>query len=456
MKLIHSLNRFLIDHVNLNQARVDQANDAFDTLTSFVKNADDTKELFRSTSKQGSLRQGTIIKPRKDETEFDVDLLFKMKRVDGWSPTDYLDALHSAFASSDRYEDLVDRRGKHRCVTIDYAGDFHVDVVPSIVRDGQEWIMNRETDEFEVTDGDGYAQWFSGRSQITGGQLVRVVRLAKYLRDEHDWPVKSILLTTLLGDQIADADTATAYPDTPTALWRLMTRLDKWLQAQESVPTVVNPVLPDEDFIRHWDEKTFKQFKNGFHKVTESVKAAFAEGAPEQSVELWREAFGEEFPLDDEDVEGDKIVLKAAPALGSTAHARPLSDIARAENRICSVRLDGWVYDLKGKTRFRGVNSNANLASGRSVRFKVWTNAKEPYDVRWQVVNTGPHAAGDNGLRGDFFTGRTLEQKPAVKLVNWEVTRYTGRHWIECFVLQNGVCVGRSGRFYVNIKNPSF
>jgi hypothetical protein len=456
MKLPRSFDQFLRDHVNLNQHRVDQANGAFDTLTSFLKNHGELGVLFRGTSKQGSLRQGTIIKPRKGKTEFDVDLLFLMKVVDGWSPTDYLDAVHDAFKSSDRYKDLVDRRGKHRCVTIDYAGDFHVDVVPSIERDGEQWIMNRETDEYEATDGDGYAQWFTAKNKIAGGQLARVVRLMKYLRDEHDWPVKSILLTTLLGSQVVGTDGALQYADVPTALRVLASRLDAWLQVQRTVPDVVNPALPEEEFTRHWDEATFRTFKEGFHHAAITIAAGFDEPDLERSLELWRAAFGEDFPLDDEDVEGEKVALKTQPVLGSTAHARPVTDIATSERLVFTVRLDGWVYDLKGKTRFRGINSNANVASGRAIKFKAWTNAPEPYDVRWQVVNTGAHAQRENGLRGEFFTGRDLVHKPTPKLQNWEVTRYTGRHWIECFIVKNGVCVGRSGRFYVNIKNPSF
>jgi hypothetical protein len=50
-------------------------------------------------------------------------------------------------------------------VTIDYADDFHVDVVPSIEIDGRCWIMNRKTNEFEATDGDGYARWFAGQNK---------------------------------------------------------------------------------------------------------------------------------------------------------------------------------------------------------------------------------------------------------------------------------------------------
>jgi len=238
MKFTHSFAAFMKNTVNLNKTRVTQADAAFDTLTSFVKNTTETKDIFKKSSRQGSLWQGTIIRPRTDETEFDVDMLVDVKDVGDWKAADYLDPFHNAFKNSDRYKDLVDRRGKNRCVRIDFAtNDFHVDIVPSVERSGQCCIMNRKTNTFELTDGDGYAAWFTGRNDITGGaELVRVVRLCKYLRDEHDWPVKSILLTTLLGLQVYDSDGSAKFTDTPTALITLLSRTDTWLEAQTRVP----------------------------------------------------------------------------------------------------------------------------------------------------------------------------------------------------------------------------
>jgi len=458
MRFIHSFAAFLADAVNLNKTRVDQAHDAFETLTSFLENSEHTKDLFLETFRQGSLRQGTIIKPRKGKTEFDVDLLLKCQRQNGWSARDYLDAVHKAFDDSDRYKELVDRRGKRRCVTIDYAGDFHVDIVPSIDDGYACWIMNGDTNQFEPSDGDGYAAWFEGRSAIVGGgNLAKAVRLAKYMRDEHEWPVKSILLTTILGLQVRNDDTAAAYADLPTTLARLALRVDGFLQTQGALPVIGNPALPAETFTRHWDQETFEKFKTELHRVAGLIKDAYEENDEDASAEKWQEVFGEDFPILDEDLAGGEELAAAAFALGGTAHAQPVAAIpVVGEDLRYRVRVDGWVYDRKGKKRFRGINTDARMASGHALKFRARTDAPEPFDVRWQVVNTGQHAASEANLRGGFFKGHDLEGKPGYKNVTWETTQFTGRHWIECFIVKDGVCVGRSGRFYVNIKNPQF
>jgi hypothetical protein len=460
MKFTHSFAAFLKNTVNLNQARVDQANGAFDTLTSFVKNAAETKDIFKKSSRQGSLRQGTIIKPRTDETEFDVDMLVDVKDVRDWKPADYLDAVHLAFKNSERYKEIVDRRGKTRCVTIDYAtNDFHVDIVPSIERSGQCYIMNRKTNAFEVTDGDGYAAWFSGRNDITGGhELVRVVRLCKYLRDEHDWPVKSILLTTLLGLQVYDADKATMFADTPTALVNLLYRADNWLQAQKTMPQVANPALPSEKFTRHWDQETFDAFKKKFHESAVDAITAYKETDEDKAGEAWRKVFGDKFPILEEDVgSGSEVAKAAALSLGPSTHARPLSDIApNGSRREGYLHIQAWTYSKNGKTEFNGISSGARVSADRAIKFRASTNVPRPYWLHWQVVNTGSHAAQENALRGNFFRGKNLDGTETGNHDTWETTKYTGSHWIQCFAVRGGVCVAQSDRFVINVWNREF
>lgn len=112
----------------------------------------------------------------------------------------------------------------------------------------------------------------------------------------------------------------------------------------------------------------------------------------------------------------------------------------------------------KGKyTYVRTVQNNSDLLLDN---FEIEYKAKAPkikYDqVLWQVVNTGDHAEklGVKALRGkDFFRAKTpnnsLSRNP---LVTWESTLYTGKHWIDCFLIKNEQIVAK-GRFVVNIFN---
>lgn len=88
-------------------------------------------------------------------------------------------------------------------------------------------------------------------------------------------------------------------------------------------------------------------------------------------------------------------------------------------------------------------NGFRKIAKHYSLRFQAKTNVPWPYDVYWQVVNTGPEAEAANSLRGQIFSG---------SITRTESTLYTGFHWIECFIVKDGYLVARSGEFVVNIE----
>ena len=90
--------------------------------------------------------------------------------------------------------------------------------------------------------------------------------------------------------------------------------------------------------------------------------------------------------------------------------------------------------------------SDRSLPKGVDLRFQTKTNAPPPYDVKWQVVNTGREAAAVGGLRGEFYDS---EGRPGVRK---ESTAYAGTHWVEAFVVKEGRCVARSGRKLVRIR----
>ncbi|MCY3990689.1 MAG: hypothetical protein OXF50_05595 [Caldilineaceae bacterium] len=161
---------FLNDVVNLNQARLDRLNGHVQAVTEFLK---ENLDSFTAVEPQGSYGLKTIIRPVNEGQEYDADIQLYMKHNPGKEPKDYVDELYNCLRGSGTYNDKVHR--KTRCVNLDYAGDFHLDVVPCIARpDGSKWVCNYATNEFERTDGTGYRDWFNEKTRITHGNLKRV------------------------------------------------------------------------------------------------------------------------------------------------------------------------------------------------------------------------------------------------------------------------------------------
>jgi hypothetical protein len=440
VKCVPELSTFLVDEVNLNQTRIDTLASRVGTIETFLTNSTWQPKI-RGFSPQGSWAHRTIIKPAGD-SPFDADLIVFVDPVPGWRPTDYIVELRAVFRASDRYRELASM--STRCVTLTYAGDFCLDVVPCVVdrhSPGTLEVCNRKDDAFEPTNPLRFTAWLDERNLWVGSnQLQHVIRLIKYLRDiKGTFSAKSILLTTLVGSQINPLDAREEnqkawFSDLPTALRILVGRLDNLLQANPAMPTVRNPVLPTEHFNRHWDQENYDNFRDKIRQYREWIDDAYADADRDESVAKWRRVFGEEF--------AKGVVAERATKVASVVLAEshlPGADIVDAVSRFGRAILQRLPRNLPHVSRptWRTVKPGSDvvvqirageylqrdgdrvdvLESGRVVPktrellFEAVTATGMPfptsdYDVRWRVVNTDQEAARAGGLRGGFYKSR--------------------------------------------------
>ncbi len=447
MKLIKYFEAFLKQTVNLNKTRIVNLNSRVEAITKFIKNSDTFKDYFEETKKQGSWAHKTIIKPSDKKPEFDADVLLFMEKVDGWEAKDYISKLYSLFRSSDTYIDKTSRGT--RCVTLDYADEFHIDIVP-IFEDGGFWgtelkVCNRIENVFEETNPEGYTKWFLDKNKYTGNNnLIKVVKLAKYLRDiKGNFSVKSILLTTLLGMQVNDDfllgdNKDEDYPDLPTSLKTIFNRMDAFLQVNPILPEITNPSLETETFTRHWDQDIYTNFREKINLYTERINDAYDEEDKVESAKKWQNVFGDEF-ASEVTKEAAKSSRELQGSVPSHCQQPPWPLLLNHK-----MRIDAYIYDENKYKRLGGINSDGRALSKKlNIKFYINTSIREPYEIHWQVVNTGREAKEKEDLRGKIFPGGSP---------HWESTEYTGRHWIECFIVKDEICIAKSGKFYINIR----
>ena len=124
-----------------------------------------------------------------------------------------------------------------------------------------------------------------------------MVRLLKHLRDhKNSFTAKSILLTTLAGNTIKSSDEgATAVSTVADTLETVLSRMNGYLQQHPNMPEIKNPVLPAENFNRHWDQRRYSNFRNRVQSYAQTAKQAKAEPSAEKAIKLWQELFGEKF-----------------------------------------------------------------------------------------------------------------------------------------------------------------
>lgn len=307
MKHTTYLNTFLKDRVNLNATRLGLLETRVGSVYTALAADPILGPLVKDKFAQGSWAHRTIIKP-KAGGDYDADFLLLLEPNDTWdgNPSAYPNAVYNALKNHTTYGSMPFGR-KARCVYLEYAATAsevgcHLDIVPYLILpDGRHVIVNRDINDWEDTSTTGFADWVQERDDITGGLFRKVVRLMKYYKVEKGSfnGVKSVILTTLLGNQVSEWKTAIdpgCYADLPTALVKIVTDMSDWLQANPIRPHIANPAGDGTDFDHRWTDETYLNFCTRMKTCADKMKEAIEEtDDKERSIALWRELFGTSF-----------------------------------------------------------------------------------------------------------------------------------------------------------------
>lgn len=444
MKLLRQFKAFLDDTVNLNQTRLTLLHERVTAVASYLEGDSVIGEIFKDVIPQGSMAHRTIIKPLAGR-EYDADILLELTYQADWTPYDYIQATYEAFRRSTTYKSMVSR--KSRCVRVAYAGDCHIDVVPCFEYQGDLYICNRSGEgSFERTNPVGYSQWLEERDGIASGNLVRSIRLIKWLRDyKTTFTCRSIILNVLVADTISE-DRLIVHPqhykDLPTAFVNILEDLAEYLEPYSAfVPTIADPSCPEVTFNHRWtDEDQFFNFRDRI--ITYAAWAREAYNAPTKQASLagWQKLFGEDF----DDIQSS---TKAASAIDESSLDVAKSVRAPSEEFIEDLfsRADtAYRIRISGRTRpkpgFRtyDLHSRGNRVDrGREIDFRITEcTVPEPFDVMWKVRNRGDDAIRASALRGEIRAGNRANGRG-----QYEQTRYRGEHYVECYAIKAGKCV---------------
>lgn len=453
MKFVDDFESFLRTEVNLNQTRLDRLQNSVNAIENSLAGQATFAPLFLDMIPAGSWAHRTIIKPVGEFDEFDGDVLLYVKENTDWQPKDYIEQLYAAFRDSDTYRAKAQK--KTRCVRIDYAGDFHVDVVPYLERFGRHYITNRLEPEdegrFEASDPEAFSAWIDERQRASNGSFVKAVRLLKYLRDyKNTFSCKSIILTTLLGNElnpvIAELQ-PDSYKDVPTTLNTLLQTLAKSLP--ETMPAVMDPAGTGDNFTdRYKDDWNYPNFRERIISYADKVKQAFDETDREKSIKLWQNIFGTSF-------KPGALTKSASLAPFSTGvpwsgesfiDQAPYGFPIRLDPAVrlhvtclCTGLRVGNVTRRNGFRTFELARSGNRVPKNRSLRFTArLENLAGSYRVFWKVRNGGREAAELKALRGE------ISENSNGSMLRTESTSYTGTHYVECYIVKNGVVVARN------------
>lgn len=261
---------------------------------------------------QGSMALETTVRPRTRE-EYDLDLVCEMQPT-GMSAMWVYGAIHDRLKAHEQYAPMVEK--KNRCVRLNYAHNFHLDIIPAEPDedrlDGAIWVPDRKLADWTPSNPKGYIAWFTDRSRVTLAELRKkvdplpqptpsdekpalaiAVQLIKRRRDmllEEDVAPRSIVLTTLAAEAYQGTDCVL------TAIGQIVAGIQHRIRTAHPDRIVVcNPTNSGEMFCESFNGpgryEAFKRFINLLQQDVAELRAA--QGIP-QLKRLMEQKFGVE------------------------------------------------------------------------------------------------------------------------------------------------------------------
>ena len=296
MKLTQYFKLF-ISNLSLNKGRKERINSALVTWEELLSTDEELSEKFKDFYSQGSYATKTAIRP-SDDGEFDVDVILLLD-VKKDNSKEFFNWVVERVKTKKAYKDKI--KTKDRCIQINYAGDFHVDIVPARTTYGDSILIpSKKEDDWVITNPAGFKKWCDKKHIKHDEKFRSTVKILKYWRDQNvssSTAPKSILLTTLIGHyMIAKSSYAETLVETTK---NMVIKLNALIEDKEDdeVIQICNPSLEDENLARDWTVNKCRIFKNKLDKLHQQSLEALEESNKEASIIKWQEIFGaKKFP----------------------------------------------------------------------------------------------------------------------------------------------------------------
>ena len=455
-----------LSNIEPDEKAVCYAMEAHKPLREHLENDDTFGQHFVNSFLYGSYKRHTAAGTIKDVdivilTNFDPD-------SDEHTPAKVLRKLKSALARY--YDDPENPEYQRRSIRIDEPlpgrddCEMTLDIIPAVALDGEDeplMVPDREVKQWIRSHPKGHIRHSSELNKDSEERFVPLVKIMKWWwkhqcevrQPKVDRPKpKGFWVEVLTGMHFDSAQHF--YADHFIAVLENVSR--KYTDIGV-VPELPDPGLEGEIVKTDMDLGEFDVFMQAVNESLELAKQARDETENRKSSQIWQEIFGKDaFPLYSEEIKEARTLFIP---LSDYSHAiQPYWQDVRFSRYSASIRAS--ICDPDTGRFLRALRNDGEILEPHLlIKFFAQTDVPGDYEIFWQVVNTGKHAKQSGCLRGDkFFKGTQkdrITENPDQK-INFETTSYTGKHWIQCFVVQRSMIIAKSDCFFVNVYNPEY
>ena len=391
------------------------------------------------TCVQGSVAMSTVVQNEDGDYDIDVAVVFDKSTLGDKGAQATRNMVANALQRKTKQFN-AEPEVKTSCVRIKYSDGYHIDF--AIYRrhydtENKRWIYEHAGTTWTERELKDLTKWFTEQNKASNGKLRKVVRLSKmFCKSRDTWKnmPSGLLQTVLCDEKLQDS-----YDRIDELFYYTMKEIVVRLETDVSVAAPVDNgrnLTP-----RQIDTQKMTNWKNRLKSKLEDLDVLFkGDCTKEDALQAWYGFFNHDFWNEQLSESSNysqfsTLIIKSVRSFSDTEQfIEDLYPVNLSYSKIsCYVSGDGWRPKLLSE--FLSL-LRRYLPHNFEIRCVMeYTNCPPPYKIFWKVKNVGPEAERRNQLRGQIVEkGKTLV----------EHSRFFGNHYIECYIIKNGVCVAKS------------
>ncbi|MFP7254652.1 nucleotidyltransferase [Terribacillus goriensis] len=315
-------------------------------------------------------------------------------------------------------------RGDGQVVVLEFS-DYEVELCPYFVKDEGSYTFPNSNNggSWQITKPIPEIAEAEIMIDETNGHYQNVCNLVRAWKNKQGFKFGGLLIDTLVRkfflskSKYYEAEFSD-YPQILKDLFEYLKGLDKdqkhWL------------ALGSNQYVYNKGGKFVNKAKKAYNKIKD------IDNDSDEMYAKMQELFGTKFPnLVEERFEKSLFTRFASKNTEEFIEDRYPVDIRYSVRIDCFVSQDGW----RDKTPLRHLPF---LRSDKRLEFSIEPlNVDGDYDVLWKVRNVGEIAHRKDKIRGEITEGNLGKYR------HKERTEFKGEHYVEVYIIKNGVVVGR-------------
>jgi len=393
---------------------------------------------------QGSVAMSTVIQNDSNDYDIDVAIVFEKDNLPSGTTATKNMVVNALKKKTKQFK--VEPEAKTNCVRIVYAEGYHIDfAIYRRYKNGEDYIYEHCGSEWRERDPRSLTQWFLDQNKEKEYNLREVVRLLKMFSKSRDgWRnMPGGLIQSVLVDEQFQS-----YDRIDERFYYTVNSIKDRLAYNKEV---YNPTDPNKSLkLVSKDSTKMDNLYNRLKDKLSKLDVLFTSSCTyNQAIEAWEEFFNHDYWTDQKEENRSSVAKSFA-----LSEADELYNYRETEEFIqnkfpvktqyqldleCKVTKNkkdiGWLQLMLRQRKI--------LLPGYDLEFMAFTNVPSPFKVFWKVKNRGRVAKMEDSVRGQIVQTDSLKHS--------ESTSFKGDHYVECYIVKNGICVAKQ-RIAVPIK----